>query len=67
MLPYKNDDREEFRELFKEIELLIEDNEMIKRLNSCNIKDIKNILIWIFYKSTIFPLNGKRCAFFKLH
>ena len=45
MLPYKNDDREEFRELFKEIELLIEDNEMIKRLNSCNIKDIKNILI----------------------
>ena len=45
MLPYKNDDREEFRALFKEIELLIDDNEMIKRLNSCNIKDIKNILI----------------------
>ena len=45
MLPYKNDDREEFRELFKEIELLIDDNEMIKKLNSCNIKDIKHILI----------------------
>lgn len=45
MLPYKNDDREEFRALFKEIELLIDDNEMIKRLNSCNIKDIKHILI----------------------
>ena len=45
MLPYKNDDREEFRALFKEIELLIDDNEIIKRLNSSNIKDIKNILI----------------------
>lgn len=45
MLPYKNDDREEFRELFKEIDLLIDDNEMIKQLNGCNIKDIKHILI----------------------
>ena len=45
MLPYKNDDREEFRELFKEIELLIDDKEMVKKLNSCNIKDIKHILI----------------------
>jgi len=45
ILPYKNDDREEFRSLFKEIELLADDCEMIKRLNNCNIKDIKRILI----------------------
>ena len=45
MLPYKNYDREEFRELFKEIDLLIDDKEMIKSLKSCNIKDIKHILI----------------------
>ncbi len=45
MLPYKNDDREEFQALFKEIDLLIDDNEMIKRLNNCDIKDIKHILI----------------------
>ena len=45
MLPYKNDDRDEFRELFKEIELLIDDKEMINRLKDCNIKDIKHILI----------------------
>lgn len=44
MLAYKNDDREEFQELFKEVSRLTEDEDTINRIVNCNINEIKNIL-----------------------
>lgn len=45
MLAYRNDDREEFQELFKEVSRLTEDNDMVNKIISCDINKIKNILI----------------------
>ncbi|MBC6696099.1 transcription antiterminator [Terrisporobacter mayombei] len=45
ILAYKNDNREEFQELFQEVSRLTEDENMVKEIMNCNIKDIKNILV----------------------
>ena len=45
ILAYKNDNREEFQELFQEVSRLTEDENMVKEIMNCKIKDIKNILI----------------------
>lgn len=46
LLAYKkDDDRKVFRELFKEISKLTEDENMLDVLSKCDIKNIKNILI----------------------
>ena len=45
MLAYRNDDRKEFQDLFKEIASLTEDKDMIEKLTTCNISDINKILI----------------------
>ncbi|RDY27122.1 PRD domain-containing protein [Romboutsia weinsteinii] len=45
MLAYRSDDRAEFQELFKEISQLTEDKEMMKKMSTCKLSDIKKILI----------------------
>lgn len=46
LLAYKkDDDRKEFRELFKEISNLTEDENMLDILSKCDIEKVKDILI----------------------